>query len=228
MRKMILYLKVCLLVQLAGNIYLYAQENARDTGYTRQHYFNAAGTIIPAAGIVYGSLKPVLKGIQQTDDNLMAGIRRNHAGFNTNADDYLQWAPSASVYLMDALNVKTRHSFKEHLILDAGSLLIAGSAGFVMRKISKGIPEYNTQGSKFPSGHTVNAFRGAELLHQELKNTSPVLSYSGYLVATSVAVLRIYNKEHLLTEVLAGAGLGILSAKLTYWVFDKIKYKKRR
>ena len=43
-------------------------------------------------------------------------------------------------------------------------------------------------------------------------------------VATAVGVLRIYNRDHLLTEVLAGAGLGILSTKLTYWIFDKVKH----
>jgi len=48
------------------------------------------------------------------------------------------------------------------------------------------------------------------------------LSYSGYVVATGVGMLRIYNKQHYLSEVIAGAGLGILSTKLTYWVFDKV------
>ena len=81
--------------------------------------------------------------------------------------------------------------------------------------------------TKFPSGHTANAFRGAEILHQELKESNKLLSYSGYIVATAVGVLRIYNKDHLLSEVLAGAGLGILSSKLTYWIFDKVKSKRR-
>ena len=60
-------------------------------------------------------------------------------------------------------------------------------------------------------------------MHQELKEASPVLSYSGFLVAAGVGALRIYNDDHLLSEVLAGAGLGILSTKLTYWIFDKLK-----
>ena len=96
-----------------------------------------------------------------------------------------------------------------------------------MRLISRNINVYTTQDTKFPSGHTANAFRGAEILHQELKDKNKLLSYSGYLVATTVGVLRIYNKDHLLTEVLAGAGLGILSSKFTYWIFDKVKYKKK-
>jgi membrane-associated phospholipid phosphatase len=94
-----------------------------------------------------------------------------------------------------------------------------------MRKISQHIEVYNTHNTEFPSGHTANAFRGAEIVHQELKFSHPVLSYSGYVVATGVGLLRIYNKNHLLSEVIAGAGLGILSTKLTYWVFGKVKEK---
>jgi membrane-associated phospholipid phosphatase len=131
------------------------------------------------------------------------------------------WVPSASVYAMDALKVKTKHDFKQHLILDAGSILITGGIGYGMRLISKHIDAYSENGTKFPSGHAANAFRGAEIVHQELKDQSPVLSYSGYVVATGVGLLRIYNKNHLLTEILAGAGLGILSTKLTYWIFHK-------
>jgi membrane-associated phospholipid phosphatase len=192
------------------------------------NYFSAAGVIVPGTFILYGSLKPAIKGIQQADDDIMASVKKKYPDFHTKADDYLMWAPSASIYLMDALHIKTKHSFTQHLLLDAGSVAVAGGAGFVMRKISKNIDVYNTQFTKFPSGHTTNAFRGAEIFHQELKDISPVLSYSGYLVATTVGVLRIYNKNHLLTEVLAGAGLGILSAKLTYLIFDTIKYRKKK
>ena len=138
------------------------------------------------------------------------------------------WAPSASIYLLDALKVKTKHNFKEHLILDAGSILITGGFGYAMRLISRHINAYTIQGTKFPSGHTANAFRGAEILHQELKDNNEILSYSGYLAATAVGVIRIYNKDHLLTDVLGGAGLGILSTKLTYWIFYKVKYGKKR
>jgi membrane-associated phospholipid phosphatase len=193
-----------------------------------QHYFKPRSVILPAAFLLYGSLKPAVKGIQNLDDDIMHQVKTRYPDFHTNAEDYLIWAPSASIYLMDALHVKTRHSFQEHLILDAGSMIVAGGVGFVMRKISGNIDAYNTHNTNFPSGHTVNVFRGAEIVHQELKETHPVWSYSGYLVATTVGVLRIYNKDHLLTEVLAGAGLGILSTKLTYWVFDKVKYRKKK
>lgn len=194
----------------------------------KSNYLKPPALIIPAAFLLYSSLKPVVSGIQNLDNDVMAHVKNKYPAFHTNADDYLMWSPSASVYVMDAFKVKTKHSFKEHLILDAGSIIITGGIGYAMRKISGNIAAYNTQGTEFPSGHTANVFRGAEIVHQELKGSNELLSYSGYLVATTVGVLRIYNKQHFLTEVLAGAGLGILSTKLTYWIFDKVKYNKKR
>jgi len=198
------------------------------TGYLNQKdsshspIFKPATLILPAAFIVYGTLRPVIGTIEATDDTLYNRVLRNHAAFHTNAEEYLMWAPSAAVYLMDAFKIKTRHSFKEHILLDAGSIILTGGIGFGMRLLTGSIKEYNTNKTEFPSGHAANAFRGAEMFHQELKDRNAVLSYSGYVVATAVGVLRIYNKDHYISQVIAGAGLGILSTKLTYWIFGKV------
>lgn len=194
----------------------------------QHHYLKPAALIAPAAFLLYGGLKPVINAIPKLDNKIYNNIYQNYPNFHTNAADYLMWAPSASVYILDACKVKTEHNFREHLILDAGSILLTGGFGYGMRIISKNIKAYNSSDTKFPSGHTANAFRGAEILHQELKGTNKLLSYSGYLVATGVGLLRIYDKDHLLSEVITGAGLGIISTKLTYWIFDKVKYKKRK
>jgi membrane-associated phospholipid phosphatase len=195
---------------------------------TNAHYLKPTALVVPGSFLIYAGLKPFIGGIKKLDDTIYVNIKRNNPGFHTNAEDYLMWAPSASIYLLDALKVKTKHSFQEHLILDAGSIVITGGIGYAIRLVSRHIDAYKTYGTKFPSGHTANAFRGAELLHQELKDNNKLISYSGYVVATAVGVLRIYNKDHLLTEVLAGAGLGILSTKLTYWIFDKVKYGRKQ
>jgi len=188
-------------------------------------HLKPTGLIVPGALLIYGGLKPVINGIPKLDDKIMTHMQDYYPNFHTNAADYLMWVPSASVYAMDAFHVKTQHTFKEHLILDVGSVLVTGGLGFGMRKISEHISAYNTHDTKFPSGHAANAFRGAEIVHQELKYSHPVLSYTGYVVATGVGLLRLYNKNHLLSEVVAGAGLGILSTKLTYWIFGKVKEK---
>lgn len=190
------------------------------------NYLKPSALVIPGALLLYGGMKPVIKVIPRMDSTINARVHQNYPGVHTNAADYLTWAPSASIYILDAFQIKTAHNFREHLMLDASSLLVTGAIGYGMRLITKNNKVYNSFGTEFPSGHTANAFRGAEILHQELKATNPWFSYSGYVVATGVGLLRIYNKDHLLSEVLAGAGLGIISTKITYWIFDKVAHKK--
>lgn len=208
------------------NSYRAVAEKNRTVQNPNPRYLKPTALIVPGTLLLYGGLKPFISAIPRIDSTIYNRFKQNYPNFHTSADDYLTWVPSASVYVLDAFHVKTAHSFKQHLILDAGSLLVTGGIGYGMRLLTKDNKVYNSFGTDFPSAHTANAFRGAEILHQELKATNPWFSYSGYLVATGVGVLRIYNKEHLLSEVLAGAGLGIISTKLTYWVFAKVENKK--
>ena len=205
-----------------------AAGNAIEKEDYNSDYLRPPTLITPGTFLIYGALKPAIHGIEQLDDDILRQVKNNHPGFHTNIDNYAMWAPSASVYVLDAFKVNTSHSFQEHLLLDAGSIILTGGIGYIMRKTTQNIHVYNKHNTKFPSGHVANAFRGAEIFHQELKDNYNLLSYSGYLVATTVGVLRIYNKVHLLSEVLAGAGLGILSTKLTYLIFDKTKLLKRQ
>ena len=72
--------------------------------------------------------------------------------------------------------------------------------------------------NSFPSGHTYIAFVGAETLRKEYGEEYPWLAVAGYAVATLVGTMRIYNDRHWAGDVLAGAGLGILSVNITYWI----------
>ena len=42
-------------------------------------------------------------------------------------------------------------------------------------------------------------------------------------MAGGTGILRIYNDKHWLTDVAAGAGIGILSTKLAYWLHPFIQ-----
>ena len=57
------------------------------------------------------------------------------------------------------------------------------------------------------------AFTGAELMRIEYGANTGL---AGYAVATSVALMRLYNNKHWLNDVVMGAGIGILSARLGY------------
>ena len=48
--------------------------------------------------------------------------------------------------------------------------------------------------------------------------TEEAIAIAGYTVATGVGIMRMYNNRHWASDVLAGAGVGILSASLMYWL----------
>lgn len=64
---------------------------------------------------------------------------------------------------------------------------------------------------------------GAELVRMEYKDSSPLYGIGAYTIACGVAFLRLYNERHWCNDVLAGAGIGILSARIGYWLlpFEK-------
>jgi membrane-associated phospholipid phosphatase len=75
----------------------------------------------------------------------------------------------------------------------------------------------------FPSGHTAQAFIAAEFMRQEYRDVSPWYGVAAYTMAISTGFLRMYNNHHWLNDVIAGAGVGILSTRLSYWLYPKLK-----
>jgi membrane-associated phospholipid phosphatase len=80
----------------------------------------------------------------------------------------------------------------------------------------------------FPSGHTATAFMCAEFLRQEYKDVSPWIPAVGYAAATATGVLRVYNNKHWISDVIAGAGFGVLSTECAYFIRDKMRQKHLR
>lgn len=70
----------------------------------------------------------------------------------------------------------------------------------------------------FPSGHTTLAFATAATLGIVI----PRWRYAFYALASVVAVERVVENAHYVTDVIAGAGLGTLSAYLTYWALHRL------
>lgn len=68
----------------------------------------------------------------------------------------------------------------------------------------------------FPSGHTCLAFATAATLGISI----PRWRYAFYGLASIVAIERVAENAHYVTDVVAGAGLGTLAAHLTFWGLD--------
>lgn len=76
--------------------------------------------------------------------------------------------------------------------------------------------------TSFPSGHSAEVFASAELLRREYKDISPWYGVADYTMAAATGYLRMYNNKHWLSDVCAGAGIGILSTDVAYWLYPKI------
>ena len=74
----------------------------------------------------------------------------------------------------------------------------------------------------FPSGHSTIAFTNAAVLQNEFQETSTVYAYSGYAFAATTGVFRMLNNKHYVSDVLVGAGIGILVTQLVYH-FEPLK-----
>jgi len=58
----------------------------------------------------------------------------------------------------------------------------------------------------------------ATVLYLEYRDDAPWLAWSGYLFASATGMLRIMNNAHWVSDVLAGAGTGILITHLVYYL----------
>lgn len=178
--------------------------------------FKASRFILPAALLTVGAVGTAIDGMN--DFHLFT--RKDSVSF-VNADNYLEWGMLGWVFLCDLMG-KEKHSFVDQVfLLGIAEGINGGTLQLLKRTIDLRRP--NGADLSFPSGHTANAFLGAHLAFKEFKDSSPVLAYSGYAAALFVAGSRVYKNKHWVADVVAGAGIGILSVELSYLIYFPIR-----
>lgn len=184
--------------------------------------FKYKSLIIPTVLIGYGVVglsSPTLKDINVSAKNDFRGQNDK----KINIDDFSQYSSFLSVYALNAIGIHGKNNFKDRTIVLATAYLILGGSVNIIKKTSKVERPDGSDFRSFPSGHTATAFMGAEFLRQEYKDVSEWYGITGYAVAAGTGLFRIYNEKHWLTDVAAGAGIGILSTKIAYWIHPLIK-----
>ena len=170
------------------------------------------GVPLFVAGIIAKSEKNAFK--QQTKHSLVTN-------FKTGIDDYTQFFGPAAVVGLKLGGYEGRSDWPR-LLASAG--MGYGIMALLVNTIKHTAKEMRPDGStanSWPSGHTATAFVGATLLHKEYGLTrSPWWSVAGYGVATATGVMRVLNNRHWISDVLSGAGIGILSGELGYALCD--------
>lgn len=142
--------------------------------------------------------------------------------FRYKYDDYMQYAPAVVMLGLKGFGVESRSSWGRMLVSDAFSAAIMAT---VVNSIKYTAHVQRPDGSNyksFPSGHTATAFMAAMMMHKEYGDRSPWYSISAFTVAAATGISRQLNNRHWVSDVLAGAGIGILSTELGYYLADLI------
>ncbi len=147
----------------------------------------------------------------------------NAPNFRHHPENFFQFAPVALVYGLNLVGVHGKNTFIDRTLIFAMAEGMMGLTTFGIKKISHRLRPDGSNYYSFPSGHTANAFLGAEFMAQELGDKSIAYSAVGYSFATATGILRIYNRDHWFSDVVAGAGFGILSTKAAYLLYPYIR-----
>jgi len=179
--------------------------------------------IVPAAFLGYGFAALHNPKLTELDRSTNAELREDHPSFAFPADNYLRYAPAVAVYALDLAGIKSKHNFVDRTAL----LLISGAISTNTSDYLKGaVHRLRPNGSNyrsFPSGHSSMAFMTAEFFHQEYGDRSIWYSVAGYAAATATGTLRLYNGAHWFSDVVAGAGIGIASTRISYLIYPYLK-----
>jgi len=178
-----------------------------------------AGVPLFVAGIIAKSEK---NGFRQDYRNENKKLRLvSH--FKTTVDNYTQFAPLVATAAMNLAGVKGRSSFLRMSASAAMSYaLMAGMVNGIKYTSKEMRPDGSTANS-WPSGHTATAFTAATIMHKEYGMTvSPWYSVAAYSVATATGAMRVLNNRHWVSDVLSGAGIGIMAGELGYALCDLI------
>ncbi|MCD8282428.1 MAG: phosphatase PAP2 family protein, partial [Prevotella sp.] len=189
-----------------------------DSIYSGRYYeFNLKRTILPLSLVGAGAVAIAPGFINRGSKaftNAVLDIRGNRKRIGI--DNYLQYLPVVGSLSLGLAGIKARHSFVDRTLITG----VAYAALGILVNVPKALvdekrPESSTHNS-FPSGHTATAFMGAELVRIEYGSW---YGAGAYAVAAGVGFLRLYNGKHRFNDVVAGAGIGIISARLGEWSY---------
>lgn len=191
----------------------------RDSVYTASEQFKVTKLIAPVTLMGVGAVCAFTPAIHTgMDYSVREWALSNNGGiaYRPNSEcpeTWLQFAPAAAYGIAAACGAG-KHSFFEQFVvgITAYGLMFAATQGI---KFAANTQRPNDSSRSFPSGHTATAFMGAELVRLEYGIWWGLAAYS---VAGATAFLRVWNNWHWTSDVIAGAGIGILSANAAYWL----------
>lgn len=194
-----------------------------DSTKQKKTIFNSSYSkfIVPTTLLVFGVIGTISGDIDSRVQQIVIANNLKHV----RVDDFLQFAPIAAVYTLDFAGVKAKHNFRDRTFVAAVSYIVMGRVMPFIKAQTRVLRPDESNDLSFPSGHTATAFVGAHILFREYNHASPWIYVSGYAAATATGIMRITNNKHWVSDVAAGAGVGMLCVELSYLtlpLFQKI------
>lgn len=190
--------------------------------------FKPTQLIAPVAFIGIGAIGVSNGWLKSINEEVKDGLTKNNHS-RLRIDDVSLILPAATVYALDLCGVKGRNSIADQTIILGTAFVLMGVTVEGTKLAVNACRPDGSDYKSFPSGHTAIAFMGAEFLRREYAHVSPWIGVGGYAVAALTGFMRLYNNRHWLTDVIGGAGYGILCAQAAYWLYpfiSKVLFRK--
>lgn len=216
---LIILLKFSLRIYAQDSLYL--QNVAQKDSLIRIDYLDYKKLVIPVSLISAGAISFAIPAIKKIDISVRREVKE-HELSNSKLDNYTQFIPAAMVYGLNIAGIKGKHNFKDRTIILAISQTFTSAIVIPSKLLINEERPDNSNNLSFPSGHAAIAFSTAHFMFNEYRDSNYWISLSGYPFAVFTSIYRIINNKHWATDVLAGAGIGILSTELAYWLYPKL------
>lgn len=150
--------------------------------------------------------------------------------FKVNDYDFRDYAiamsPLAASWALKFAGVEGRSKTKRMLYSNALAVGLSSGLTWGLKRIANETRPDGSDTHSMPSGHSSIAFVSATILHREYGHISPWLSVGGYAAATGTQLLRLRHNRHWAQDLFVGAGIGITSTNLAYFIVDQFLGEK--
>ena len=169
---------------------------------------------IPAVMIAYGAI--TAQGDAGINRDARIFVQKQFRPVSTMIDNTAIFLPYLELGAVALAGVESRNDRINTLLIIAKGEAIMLVSTFAVKYLANETRPNGADNLSFPSGHTAQAFLAASIVHTEFRDKSQWYGVGAYTIAPSVAALRMINDKHWQSDVVAGAGFGILSAHLAY------------
>jgi len=175
--------------------------------------------------IIYGAIAVNDLHLRTVNEDIQDAVLPNDLSKQQHLDNYLQFAPAVIALGLNTFGVRGKHNLKGAAMIYAMSNIFLNVVTIPAKQIYQELRPNGLSNASFPSGHTAEAFASAEFLRMEYQDKSIWYGVLGYSMACMTGYLRMYNNKHWFNDVLAGAGIGILSTRLAECIYSKLEPK---